>query len=71
MPDSERPPGPSLEQLAAEAGVNYWTVRAWLEREVARRQQERYRIRAHAFERLDARLDRLVDFPTEQARKTD
>ena len=71
MPESESPPGPSLEQLADEAGVNYWDARAWLEREVARRQQERYRTRAHALERLDARLERLVDVPAEQTRKSD
>jgi hypothetical protein len=59
MPDSELPPGPSLEQRAAEAGVDYWTVRAWLEREVARRRQERYRMHGHAIARLDARLKRL------------
>ena len=70
-PGSELPPKPSLEQPADEAGVDYWTVRAWLEREVSRRQQERYRMHAHAIERLDARLDRLVDGSTEQARKSD
>jgi len=67
-PLSELPPRPSLEQRAAEAGVNYWTVRAWLEREVARRQRERYRMHAHALEQLDARLERLVGVPSEQAR---
>jgi hypothetical protein len=70
MPDSERPPGPSLEQLADEAGVDYWAVRKWLEREVARRQQERYRMHGHAIARLDARLDRLVEVPNEQAPKS-
>jgi hypothetical protein len=69
MPDKE--PGPSLEQRAAEAGVDYWTVRKWLEREVARRQQERYRMHGHAIARLDARLKRLADVPNEQARKSD
>jgi len=71
MTDSEHPQGPSLEQLADEAGVDYWTVRAWLEREVARRQQERYRTRGHAIRRLDARLERFVGVPSEQARSVE
>jgi hypothetical protein len=67
MPDKE--PGPSFEQLAGAAGVDYWTVRKWLERELARRQHERYRMHAHAIERLDARLERLAAVPAEQARR--
>jgi hypothetical protein len=58
--DSEPSPKPSLEQLAAEAGVNYWDARAWLEREVDQRRQEQYRMRGHATKRLDVRLQRLT-----------
>jgi hypothetical protein len=60
---TDKEPGPSLEQLADEAGVDYWAVRRWLEREVARRQQERYRMHGHAIARLDARLKRLAEVP--------
>jgi hypothetical protein len=63
-PGSELPPKRSLEQLAAEAGVNYWTAREWLECEVARRRQEKYRMHAHALKRLDAQqLERLAGKP--------
>jgi len=67
----ETPDKPSLEQLADEAGVDYWTVRKWLAGEVARRRRERYRLHAYAIERLDARLAALGTAPTEQARKKD
>ena len=49
-----------VELLADRAAVDAEWLWEWLNAEVRRRQRERYPMHAHAYETLDARLERLT-----------
>jgi len=53
-------PGSPIGWLAYEAGLDYLEVWNYLRREIARRRRQRYAMHTHAYEQLDARLDRPV-----------
>jgi hypothetical protein len=56
-----------LEMLAAEADLDYWELRDWIEAEVERRSRERAARHATAWDQLDKRLERAVADTSDEA----